>query len=72
MYQVGTALWYVLYQAVVLAVPTFGSCRTTCWYTPYQLLVHPKTCGLIRITPGLYYCQKHHQHPAEYKHAPEC
>lgn len=40
MYQVGTALWYVLYQAVVLAVPTFGSCRTTCWYTPYQLLVH--------------------------------
>lgn len=53
MYQVGTALWYVLYQAVVLAVPTFGSCRTTCLYTPYQLLVHPKTCGLIRITPGL-------------------
>ena len=53
MYQVGTALWYVLYQAVVHGVPIFGSCRTTCWYTPYQLLVHLKTCGLIRITPGL-------------------
>ena len=53
MYQVGTALWYVLYQPKVHGVPTFGSCRTTYWYTPYQPLVHPKTCGLIRITPGL-------------------
>lgn len=46
MYQVCTVLWYVLYQAVVLAVPTLR-------YMEYQPLVHPKTCGLIRITPGL-------------------
>lgn len=34
MYQVCTALWYVLYQAVVLAVPLIGTRRTSRWYTP--------------------------------------
>ncbi len=47
MYQVGTALWYVLYQSgtcrtnlrymeyqsLVAAVPLVGTRRTSCWYT---------------------------------------
>lgn len=33
MYQVGTALWYVLYQPLVAAVPLVGTRRTSCWYT---------------------------------------
>lgn len=34
MYQVGTALWYVLYQPLVAAVPLVGTRRTSRWYTP--------------------------------------
>ena len=39
MYHVCTLLWYVLYQAVVLAVPTLGTRRTKRWYSLYRLLV---------------------------------
>jgi hypothetical protein len=51
MYHVCTILWYVLYQAVVLAVPTLGTRRTIGWYERYQPWVHPETRGLIRVIP---------------------
>ena len=54
MYHVCTILWYVLYQAVVLAVPTLGTRRTIGWYERYQPWVHPETRGLIHpIIPYL-------------------
>ena len=51
MYHVCTLPWYVLYQAVVPAVPTLGTRRTIGWYESYQPWVHPETRGLIRVIP---------------------
>ena len=52
-YQIYTALWYVLFQALVLVLPAHESLvvPTTCWYIPYQT-VGPQTSELICIAPG--------------------
>jgi len=63
MYHVCTILWYVLYQAVVLAVPTLGTRRTIGWYERYQPWVHPETRGLIRAAFCLPYKKKEQSPP---------